>query len=514
MTFDKLEQPNAVYPGGVHDNDVSVKLLESAQVGAAFGVLPGKQYNDTYQGIKDFWQDDLSKTRAADAFPSQQALSQAKSVEQPHNYIGGTISMAVDVGNGMINEVFNPQLPLTFIESAAGGYALRCAPRPVQAGILIAGAVMGIDGVARNAPTWVHDASTVINESTHTAQERAHAHVGLEHIGGGIVELGVGLSAFRSGFAAPEEYAAGRSVLTKYNNGELKLSKVLPQFNEESATLVQNSKLEPPTWVTDSTEAVKSKIGGIGTQATEAVSKFGGMGTQASEALTAQVARFRSWLKPNPVEAGVPETVAPASFDGKAIPAAHEPLVVEAIDHPGASGLGAHGQDAGGFAVIKGGGPGIMEAGDTGAGIHLSGTSPGGIGFDAANSTPGTSASQIADKYIRRDGSAPTVVDADPGTSASQIADKYIRRDGSAPTVVDADPGTSASQMADKYIRRDGSAPADEATPGAAGIGVDAANFTPRVKPFAVRTAKEGTPDLFAHGNVLETPVDDFPSKS
>ncbi len=262
--------------------DASNKLYETAMIGGgsfdSFGSAKQKKeqspepgYNDVYSGMKGL-------THAAVA----QQTSFAKSVEQPHNYVGAV----VDIWNGMINEVVNNtgQLLATFGESAVAGYVFRCAPVPIRGAMLAGGAVLGACELATHAPGWIDHASMVINDSSYTAQEQARAHAGLENIGGGIVELGAGFKGFGLGMYAPEAYGALRGGVSAYRAGSL-TSTFSPEVLEAlpgggAGPLTTRNLLgamknqfaidahaldwaATPAWITKTSDAFQSKIEGM-----------------------------------------------------------------------------------------------------------------------------------------------------------------------------------------------------------------------------------------------------------
>ncbi|MBS2003367.1 MAG: hypothetical protein JST44_17770, partial [Cyanobacteria bacterium SZAS LIN-5] len=82
-------------------------------------------------------------------------------VESTTNYLGA----AKDVGKGVVNEFIEHPLNLlaTASEGALAGVALRYAPVPIRAGMVLGSLAVGAYDVSQNAPKWISDASTVVN---------------------------------------------------------------------------------------------------------------------------------------------------------------------------------------------------------------------------------------------------------------------------------------------------------------------------------------------------------------
>jgi len=223
-----------------------------AVVGATFGVVDsGTQESETNRLTVD-----AKALLAADAY----SPPPVGSAGQTHDYIG----VAKDVGNGMLNEVINHsgQLMLTAGESAVAGYVFRLAPPPVRIGLIAAGGLYSGYQIGLNAPTWINDASTVVNASSHSAREVAQAHVGLEHFGGGVVELAVGASNFQHGMYAPEAFAAARSGYLGYRSGALRASEVIPSIKDQFRVGAEAVNWnESPPWIKQATESIKSMYG-------------------------------------------------------------------------------------------------------------------------------------------------------------------------------------------------------------------------------------------------------------
>ncbi|RTL39202.1 MAG: hypothetical protein EKK48_19330 [Candidatus Melainabacteria bacterium] len=181
--------------------------------------------------------------------------------ESTTNYLGA----AKDVGKGVVNEFIEHPLNLlaTAGEGALAGVALRYAPVPIRAGMVLGSLAVGAYDVSQNAPKWISDASTVVNGSAKTAAELAQAHAGLERFGGGLAEFGVGLGGVGLGMRLPEIGPAVVNPVNAYRTGLIPKEQILPDIR---AGLKAGSKLnvdwsKDPEWVKPATEQFKAKVG-------------------------------------------------------------------------------------------------------------------------------------------------------------------------------------------------------------------------------------------------------------
>lgn len=204
----------------------------------------------------------LSQYLAQDGVASSK-YSYRPNVEPTHNYLG----VAADVGNGFVNEVINHPLNLlaTAGEGALAGAALRYAPVPIRAGVVVGSLALGAYEVSQNAPKWIADASTVVNGSTKSAYELAQAHAGLEHFGGGVAELGAGITGIGLGARLPEWRTAIAEPLSAYRSGALSREQLFPEIRDglKAQSQVKIDWTRDPDWVKPAMEKFGSGMAAL-----------------------------------------------------------------------------------------------------------------------------------------------------------------------------------------------------------------------------------------------------------